>query len=213
MTNNRTIISMRRHEKKDGDKLTQEGKERAILIGKSLDEEIIRIYHSPKNRAKETGEGILLGRYGTVDYAKLVEASLLLEINPTEATKEDIERYGGREGFLNYWMREHYNPNTRTGRMYDAGINGVTHLMQLIGTQQTGVVESITHTPNIETTLITLVDPRMNMTDIGGSFKEGENFTITVERTNNIINHININYRGQEKRVSTSRLYDLVQKM
>lgn len=62
----RTIFYVGRHEEKDGDKLTPKGRERALGKGRAIDGELLEVYHSPKNRARETAECHFEGRYGIV---------------------------------------------------------------------------------------------------------------------------------------------------
>ena len=197
----RTIFSIRRHEEKDGDELTEQGKANAVEIGRNL-RDLQKVYCSPKNRAIETAAGIVEG-FG----AERWEVALLLD----ELTPEMPEGIEDRDQIIDYWLENAYLVDGQKGNLYIAGENVIRHLVWIHNAHSNGgIVEDITHAPNIESALITMVDPRMRMEDIGGSFDTGEHFTVSVDYERGDVAAVSVGYRNENKQISWEKLLEVL---
>jgi hypothetical protein len=200
----RTIYSIRRHEDKDGDNLTPEGKDNAVRTGEGIQEVLLDVYHSKSyNRTRQTAEGITKGKFGTVA-PKIIHASKLLDMLDPEFP-EGIE---DREELLDYWLK---HANGQSGKMYEAGANVIKHVLAVMPNYSTeGRVENITHAPNAESALINLLDPKMRMKDIGGTFKTGEGFRICLDRKEGKVYQVTIEYRDTTQPISIETMHNFV---
>jgi hypothetical protein len=200
----RTIYSIRRHEEKDGDKLTPEGMANAIKTGAGIKEPLLDIFHSAGyNRSRQTAEGITIGKYGVIQPQMIHHSSLLNMLDP-----KFPEGITDRENILDYWLET-------SGVMLQAGANVVAHVARnIIAYDQDGLVENITHAPNVESALIYLLEksidiPVLRMKDIGGSFKPGEAFRIVLDHKKKSIPSARIEFRNISKEIKPYHIFDI----
>ncbi len=190
-----TIISVRRHEEKDGKHLSENGKRNSFHLGLNL-MGLIEAYHSPVPRSEETVDGIIEGyraRSGN-EIKKIFEPKL--DVIDCES---DYAKYGSdRDLLINTWMENFYENN---GTMFQAGANVLKAAYEAINgrTFDDGSrLEFISHAPNVESSILTLTDPRQKIEDIGGSFAAGEGYEIFVTQVQgNVVYFEKINIREQ----------------
>lgn len=119
------------------------------------------------------------------------------------------------EEIIEYWFKNEYRlADGSPGKLYMAGATVLRHVQGRIiagaVNPKEGFIGNITHAPNIESALVTLVNPRMTLRDIGGRFKDGECFAITVDYKDigGIIS-VEVGYRNNTPvKLPPSRIYD-----
>lgn len=211
---------VRRHEIKDGDKLTPEGYEKATTIGdfhRLDDDMLVALYHSPLERARQTAEGILRGY--SRNYTDNIDDLALKYIRSSELLKEldppNPDDIKDRNGMFGYWFNNHWD--TGSGQMMYSGRRVIDHLADIIYTHRAeedgAIIENITHAPNIESAVIQLAGCKPSLDDIGGCFNTGEAFTLNLDcgrlKDRILVYQVSVSFRGSETEVPLERIIPL----
>lgn len=200
---------VRRHEIKDGDKLTPEGYEKATTIGdfhRLDDDMLVALYHSPLERARQTAEGILRGY--SRNYTGNIDELALQYLRSSELLKEldppNPDNIKDRNSMFDYWFNSHWD--TGSGHMKYSGRRVIDHLADIIYTHRAeddgAIIENITHAPNIESAVIQLIGCKPGLDEIGGCLNTGEAFTLNVDYGNlqehQLVCQLGVSFRDKE---------------
>jgi len=191
MESKRLILSTRRHEDKDGDKLTPKGQLGSLYLGTNLIIPVggISFYHSKAKRAKETAVYIAKG-------AKIKNPSTAYskDLNSIAISKDYVNKAFMVDGKMDLGVGIDYMINNEIPEgeetLQNAGARIQTHNLKLIRTlpYQTSDekrIESISHAPVVDGGLINILNlngPKVeSVSQIGGGFGVGENFEIIAD--------------------------------
>jgi len=208
---------VRRHEIKDGDRLTDEGYENAITIGdfqRMHDERITAFYHSPLERARQTAEGMLRGYLGEYDEPIDEQASAYLKISDRlkELDPPNPDNIKDRNAMFDYWFRNHWDSGS--AQMKYSGRKVIDHLADIIYTHRAeedgSIIENVTHAPNIESAVIQLIGCNPSLEEIGGCLNTGEAFSLNVDYGNlkehQLVYQLGVSFRDKETEVPLDKV-------
>jgi len=202
------IFSVRRHEEKDGDALTNWGIQRAIytgeLLGQTIDPLLVNScgYHSKAQRTRQTLNLLFTGAGLNEEYIqKNISESPLLSLDTSSIPKEELNemvKLGDTE-LVNALLANYPEFMKRTGENVLQHIKNVySKFKNENGPTRGFYIENVTHCPAVESALIQLVDPSLrDIKYFGGAFNQGENFRIVLKDSSQCFGHnAYLDFRG-----------------